>query len=336
MARNMRRPCLTLLTLGWLQAISASAGALHGVPVRNEDPYPAWRAAAAQTLAARGDADSLATAAALTFLGSPSRSRTEAARASSAALELAVKASEMAPDNPAIAWLRLQLCTGAPGCDIRATATTMRWIAADNSAAWLPTLTAAQRDKDTMEIDRVLAGMAQGRHFDLYDNRSTVLMYDALRRARSQLPAHYIESDLARMTEATGIANSAVLPTFSPLINVCREAAQGSERRDACLTTARILQHADTVMAQLVGFAIEKRLLPADAREQRTIAERRRVLEWRVTTTNQSDARTMPWLKNVGARLRIAKMRAMPREEDVCVALLREHRLPLDPPELRQ
>jgi hypothetical protein len=35
------------------------------------------------------------------------------------------------------------------------------------------------------------------------------------------------------------------------------------------------------------------------------------------------------------ARERIAEMRAAPREEDVDIAFLRKHRLPLDPPEER-
>jgi hypothetical protein len=329
----MQRRCVKVLAVGLLHAVSAAAGGTpHGGQSKREDAYPAWRAAAAHTLAARGDAGSLATAAALTYLGPPSRSKAESAKAATTALELAVKASELAPNNPAINWLRLQLCTGAPACDIRDAATTMRWVAADNGAAWLPTLTVAQRDKDSMELDRVLAGMAQGTRFDLYDNRSAVMMFDALRRARNQLSPDYLKSDDARLTEAIGIANAVVLPSFSPLINACREATAGSERREACLTTAKTMERADTVMAQLVGFAIERRLTPADAKEQRTIAERRRLLEWRMAAANQSEA-PVPWLKNARARSRIAKMRTMPREEDLYIALLREHKIPLDPPE---
>jgi len=95
---------------------------------------------AARVLEARGDARSLATAAALTFAGPPSRSKADTARAASAALEIAVRASELEPNDPVTAWLRLKLCSDAPGCDIRDAATTMRWVDADNGAAWLPTL----------------------------------------------------------------------------------------------------------------------------------------------------------------------------------------------------
>jgi hypothetical protein len=307
---------------------------LHGIAAAkvDSDAFPAWRAEAARTLAARGDANSLATAAALTFLGPPSRSKADAAKAASAALELALRASELAPNSSAISWLRLQLCTAAPGCDIREAATTMRWVAADNGVAWIPTLAAAQKEKDTMEMDRALDGMAQGEHFDLYGNRATVMIFDSLRRARKQLPPAYLNSDFARLTEALGIANAVVIPSFSPLINACREAALGSDRRASCLTLAKTMQHADAVMAQLVGFAIEKRLSPADARQLRTLAERRRLLEWRVAAANRADSTLLPWL-NSRARSRIAKMRAMPREEDVCIAILREHNKSLAPPE---
>jgi hypothetical protein len=132
-----------------------------------------------------------------------------------------------------------------------------------------------------------------------------------------------------------GIAGAVVMPSFSPLINACREAA-AAERREACLKLSKTMQRADAVMAQLVGFAVEKRLTPADGKELRVIVERRRLLEWRVSAANQSDTPLLPWLRNARARSRLAKMRAMPREEDLCIALLREHGLPLDPPEDRR
>jgi hypothetical protein len=57
------------------------------------------------------------------------------------------------------------------------------------------------------------------------------------------------------------------------------------------------------------------------------------LLEWRTASAKVADTPLLPWLRNARARSRLAKMRALPREEDVCIALLREHRMPLDPPE---
>jgi hypothetical protein len=330
----VKKPCLTVLALLLYGAVAgAASSAQHAGAVKSEiDSYAVWRAAAARTLAARGDASSLATAAALTFLGPASRPKTETGKAAASALEFAIKASVRAPNNPAISWLRLRLCMNSPGCDIREAATTMRWLAADNAAAWLPTLNVAQRDKDTMEVDRVLASMAEGSHFDVYLNPSAALMFGALKRARGQLAPRYLPSDAARLTEAVGIATAAVVPSFSPLINACRDPAADAERRETCVKLSRTMQHADAVMAQLVGFALDRRLNPGDAKEMRTVAERRRVLEWRVATANEADAAVLPSLKNSLARARAAKMRKLAREEDVSIAILKEHKLPLEPP----
>jgi hypothetical protein len=292
--------------------------------------YPAWRAAAARTLAARNDAHSLATAAALTFVGPATRSRAETTKAASAALEFAIKASELAPDDAPLSWLRLQLCAAAAGCDIRDAATTMRWIDADNGAAWIPTLAAAQKERDDVEIDRVLADMAQGTRFALYGDHTTVLYYDSLRRVRGNGPSDYLKSDLTRLNEAVELATATTVPSFSPLINACRDTAD-SERREPCLKVAKTMQRADAVLAQQVGFAMEKRLAPPDSKESRLVLERRRLLEWRVAAANQSDEAALPWLRNARARSRIAKMRVLPREEDVYIAILRERKLPLEP-----
>lgn len=322
---------VTLVVL-YSSPVSATTAAA-GVPARSElDTYTLWRAQAAHTLGMRHDSASLATAAALTFVGAPWRTKAEVARAATSAVDYAARASDLAPDNAAITWLRLHLCANAIACDTRDAATTMRWVDADNAAAWLPTLAAAQKDRDALQVDRILTDMAQGRRFDIYGNLTTVMMFDALHRARSSLPARYAASDLTRLTEAIGVAGAAIVPSFSPLINACRDTAS-PERRETCVKLSKIMQRGDAVMTQLVGFAIERRLTAADSKEQKGLDERRRLLEWRVSSANMADTPLLPWLRNARARMRLAKMRALPREEDVCIALLREHGLPLEPPE---
>ena len=323
----MIKRCLPVLTLVWMQ----SALALPSDPSSVSPPkYPAWRASAAQALARRGDASSLATAAAVAFVAAEDKGRTDAAKP---AVELAARASELEPEDASIGWLRLELCAGTPGCDIRDAATTLRWIDADNGAVWLPTLAAAQRDRDTVEVDRVLQDMARGTRFDFYWNRTVVLLFDTLRRVRGDFPPQYLTSDLARLSEAMMLAGAEIVPPLAPLAAACRDAAtNGTERRESCMRLAKLMQHADTTGAQIAGFNLEKRMTSPDSREARAIAERRRVLEWRVTTARQTDSPTLPWLTNALARGRIAQMRASPREEDVDIAILRERRLPLEPP----
>jgi hypothetical protein len=316
-----------LLALVWMQSGLALAS---GSPQISPPKYPAWRAAAAQALIGRGDASALATAAALTFVATEDKARADAAKR---AVELAARASELEPDNASIGWLRLELCAGTPGCDIRDAATTLRWIDADNGAVWLPTLAAAQHDRDTVEIDRVLQDMARGTRFDFYWNRTVVLLFDTLRRTRGDFPSQYLPSDLARLSEAMMLAGAEIVPPLAPLAAACRDAAaNAAERHESCMKLAKLMQRADTTGAQMAGFNLEKRMTSPDGREARAIAERRRVLEWRITTARQTDSPTLPWLTNALARGRIAQMRASPREEDVDIAILRERRLPLEPP----
>jgi hypothetical protein len=321
-------------TMAWeLSAAQDPAGAAFAAGTTPSNRYPVWRSAAAQTLSARKDANSLATAAALSFLG-PARPKGDVASAKLAAVDLAAKASDLDPDNAGIGWLRLQLCAATAGCDIRDPATTMRWVDADNSAVWMATLAAAQRDKDAEEVTRVLLEMAQGSRFDIYRNRTIVLLFDTLKQAEHDLPAGYVPSDLSRLSEAMAVAGAETVPAFAPLLTACREVS-GTERRENCLKLSRLMQHGDTVAVQMAGLTIEKRLWPQDSKDARAVAERRRTLEWRVSAASEYDAPALPWLTNALARARVREMRTTPREEDVDIAILRRHKIPLEPLESR-
>jgi hypothetical protein len=298
-----------------------------------DDKYLTLRAEAAATLSTRADANSLATAAALRYAGG-SGAKTVSLSLKQSALELAARASELAPLDASIGWLHLQLCSGTPTCDIRDAATVLRWVDADNGAAWLQTLAVAQKDRDGTEVDRILADMARAARFDLYWNRIVVLMVDVLEAARDQLPGAFAGSDSARLTTVNGIAGSEIIPPFAALVEACRDSNAAAERRELCMKLSKTMQRGDTIVAQMVGFSIEKHLLAPDSREARAIAERRHVLEWRVAAAAKFDNPLLPWTKNARARARLAEMRAKLREEDVCIAILREHRMALDPPEV--
>ena len=282
----------------------------------------ALRREAVQALILRADADSLAAAAALSFKQATSPS----------ALELAVSASELAPQSAVIGWLHLQLCVETPACDFRDVATVLRWVDADNGASWLPILASAYRERDWLEVDRVIADMAQTKRFDLYSNRLVVLIADALYKARSALPRGFAASDAQRLDLADGIAEE-IVPPFASLSESCRAAAVGSERREACLKLSRIMQRGDAMVAQVAGFGIEKHLVAPDSKEGRAAAERRRVLDWRAMMAARADSGVLPWLKNARARKRLAQMRASSRQEDLFVAILREHKMALEPAE---
>jgi hypothetical protein len=270
---------------------------------------------AIRVLILRADTDSIAAAAALSYRQDTSPS----------ALELAVSAAELAPQNPVIGWLHLQLCVATPSCDFRDVATVLRWIDADNGASWLPLLAAAYKDRDATEVDRIIDDMAQTKRFDVYWNPLVVLVADALNKARADLPHGFAASDAERFEIASGIAGE-LLPPFTSLLDSCRSAGAASERREACLRLSRIMQHGDAIAAQMAGFGLEKRLVAADSKEGRALNERRRLLEGRVAAAARADS-PLPWLKNARARKQLARMRARPRQEDVDLAILREHKM---------
>jgi hypothetical protein len=318
-----------ILGIAMSQPVAALATTAPGVKSASPaDKFQVWRNEAVRALAARNDANSVATAAALSFTSSFATPA-----AAPTALQLIARASDMAPESAAIGWLHLQLCATAPACDSRDAATVLRWVDADNAAAWLAELSTAQKDKDTVEVERVLADMARGTRFDLYYNQIMVMMFDALSGVRHQLPGGVVASDTARLTALAGVANAEIIPAFSSLIDACREAAPRSERREDCVKLAKIMQTGDTVIVQMVGFGIERRLIPADSKEAKSLAERRHLLEWRMSAAGKLDSSILPWTQSARTRTRLAAMRLRPREEDVCIALLREHKLPLEPAE---
>jgi hypothetical protein len=323
---------LLILCIALSHAAAASATAAPAQSAGSEAyKFQAWRNEAVRALSARPDANSLATAAALSFTNSFT-----APAAAPVALQLIARASDLAPDSAAIGWLHLQLCTAAPGCDSRDVATVLRWVDPDNGAAWLSQLSTAYNDRDTIEVDRVLGDMAHGTRFDLYYNQLMVLMFDALTAVRRELPGGVVASDAAKLAALSGVANAEIIPPLSPLIDSCRESSASGERREDCLKLAKIMQKGDTVIVQMVGFSIEKRLVPADSKEARSLAERRHLLEWRTGAAGKLDASILPWTQNAHARTRLAEMRRRPREEDVCIALLRKNKMALEPAEIHR
>jgi len=211
----------------------------------------------------------------------------------------------------------------------------MRWLDPDNAAAWLPTLAAALRDRDIVEVDRVLADMAQGERFDIYWNRIVVIMFDALKGVSKSLPRRAVASDAARLELVVGVAAAEFVPAFAPLLEACHDSRPGTERRESCQKIAKNMQQGDTIMTEIAGLNIEKRFVASDGREFRALAERRRVLDWRISTADLVDTTMLPGLRNARARRRVARMRRLRRDEDVLLAILREQGLPIEPPEVK-
>ncbi len=381
------KPCIIALIASLLAAGAPriAAATVAAAPAAKD---PVWGAKVVRALAARADANSLATAAALSFyelssqhrtsaalvapvattptpasaasalaqapahgqvpapgqapagtaatttaLGPPSLAPAPVALPAPAYLDFITRASELAPQDAALSWLRLQLCAATPGCDARDVGTVLRWVDPDNSAAWIWSLATAEKDKDTVEVDRILSDMAEGKRFDVYYNPIMVLMYDALGKVRRELPGAIARSDLARLTALSAVLSAEITPPVPPLVNACREAGNAGGRREDCLRVAKIMQGGDTIIVQMVGFGIERRFLAPDSKETKSLLDRRRLLEWRAAAAAKLDFVVLPWSQRARTRARLAQMRLSRREEDVCIALLQKYGIALEPEE---
>ena len=186
----MIKRCLPALALvvdaarRWRSALGSpeSHGALRRTSIRPGGP-PRRRSSPAAAMR-----NSLAAAAALSFVGPGATAQRGPGGGQAAPWIWPPTPASSIPTDPSIGWLRLQLCASTAGCDIRDAATTMRWVDADNGAVWLPTLAAAQKDKDPVggRPDPCRHGPRSSR-FDFYWNPTVVLLFDGLKQARAAI-----------------------------------------------------------------------------------------------------------------------------------------------------
>jgi hypothetical protein len=287
--------------------LATPAGA-RANPGNDARQYAAWKTEAARTLAAREDANSQATAAVLLYVTPSLESRARAQP-----WDLVTRAARIAPTNRAIGWLSLRICEGTLGCDVPDAATTVRWLDADNAAAWLPT-------------------MALGKRFDIYWNPAIVMMFDTLKSAAASLPRGRAETDALRYQLVLDIAAATLTPTLTPLANACREGSGPPQRHESCMKVGAIMQAGDTLSVQSLAYSIQTHLAPPETKLGRNLAERRKALDWRRGEFSKFGLPFLPWSKNRWALRRMDLMRQYSREEDLMIAVLREHRVPLDPP----
>ena len=285
-----------------------------------------WSTQSASILESRGDPASLATAALLLKSFNPT-----SADAGQHAVALAQAATQAAPADPAIGWIRLRVCETTPGCDVPEAATSVRWLDAENAAAWLSTLEHAQRDRDSNATERALSGMAQGKRFHFYWNPGITLINDSVRTAALPARPGSSTAPYARLLDIVGWAAGLLPANLQSLFDACKETADFAARRDHCLKIAMVLQTADTVIAQLAGYSLLHRLSAPESKESRNALERRRVLEWRVAQSGKFDSAFLPWSRSRLAQHRFDLMRRFEREEDCIDAILSEHHIALDP-----
>lgn len=229
-----------------------------------EEAEKAQRRALAEALVARGDAGSLATSAMLYhLLGEGSK-----------AVEISGRAARSAQDAAHLAWLELGMCLEHRGCDPTPAARRLLTVDPGNGVAFLHE--APEEGAAPARMNQFLERLAQADRLDTHWNRLLAAGYDALEaidgRKGGDIGAD--ESYDGRGDVISVVAATALLDVTSFFHACTAEAMVDSTRRDACLRVARVLQGSDTILAEVMGLALEKRAWERGSREHRAVSER--------------------------------------------------------------
>ena len=217
----------------------------------------------AATLAGRSDADSLAAAALM-----------RASKQHDTALQLIAKATAAAPARADLAWLHVQICAMAPGCDPEPLDARLRSIDPANSVGWLGPLARASVAGDEVRVDEALAGIGRSERTQVYWTVLQSRLIPAVRDTPAMDPSDALWSVLGPLA-------SIPFPPMKGVLGACKEDRLGREgRRASCREVARVLQRSDTYLMEMIGVAVAKRAWPADSAEAQAALEARRAYEY--------------------------------------------------------
>lgn len=202
------------------------------------------------TLVAQGDADSFAAAALLEYRGSTTRR-----------LELMTQAASLAPDRPALAWLHVAICHQVPTCDAGPLEARLAAVDPQNGVASFGAIQRSTAGNDPASLARALSAVAQSERVDLYWGPLIHDLTLAVDRTH-QWPVS------EAMTSVTGILAGESIPPLSSVSNACKgPALESPDRVETCRGVARALMRGDTLVVEMIGFAIGKRVWTADSPE---------------------------------------------------------------------
>jgi hypothetical protein len=176
-------------------------------------------------------------------------------RAGSGASEAVVQLAATTTD-PRLYSLAYGLCHSAPpppaGCSGISLA---RWTEIDggNGITWLALLGQARARGDAAGVQAAMTGLASATRIDLY-------FFSAAGAVASHAPQD--DGDLAPVAdlaaEAMGRSAALVLPSFQPLIQVCRAQSGGDEElARACRSISDVMvAHSDNLLSRSIGGAL--------------------------------------------------------------------------------
>ncbi len=269
---------------------------------------------AATDLRKRRDADSLAAAALFSVRSDPVD-----------ALRLIGRARTVAPDRPELTLLHVHICVRATGCDPKPIESEMRKQDPTNAIGWSGNLSRASEVKDEDALDDAIAAAGRARQFNSYFMALVVRLSEATAKSKSMPLSDAI---IAVAGELAGFG----LPDYTSVSKGCAvERLQRPGLLESCRLLAASLMAGDTIIAEMIGVAIAKRVWPVDSPQWQTAVEARRVSKYRSAALSNHES-TGDWDEaNAADYLDLIKVHR--REQDAVIAQLLAHDIDPKPPD---
>jgi hypothetical protein len=240
------------------------------------------------------------------------------------------RAASLAPDDALVQWLAAtRLLAAHEEARAAISIETLIRLEPDNASVWALALSLAASRNDSAATDDALAHMAQSTRADEHIAdalHAWLAAYESHPRPLSAF-ANPAEAGAAPFVDAMAKATAVALPSYQPIVQAC--STEGSHRREACATAARVmLYHATSLASRRLGFAL-LRTLGGDVVTADDLAARRE-LAW--INTNAGRASGFSDLDRLAIEAHREDWRALGDEYEIMQRALHRAGLPAEAP----
>ncbi|MFT3905139.1 MAG: hypothetical protein QM718_02370 [Steroidobacteraceae bacterium] len=304
-----------------LSALAATAAGCHSISPQREQVSETRTRSAALTLEAQGDAESLAAAALLYF---PDGHQADAAATNRHRLNLLNRAVALDPTRAEFVWLQLHACGTVPQCNPEPMERRLRQLDPGNGIAWFGAVTRAYRSGDASALDATLESLARTGRMDIYWNRVVAELASKATGAGALSPSSSVAAIIGSLA-------AEAIPAYSALSDACKGAELARPgRTEVCRSIAGSLQNSDTLITQMMGVAIAKRVWEENSPQWLAAQEARRLYEYRSKMGTRVEFRQDS--SDDDARRYLELCRTYRSEQDVLLAQLERAGINPTPP----
>jgi BlaR1 peptidase M56 len=281
-------------------ALAAVVAVAVLAPLRLSESGETRQRRAAELLAKRTDADSLAAAG---LLG--------AGKHSDLSLRLIAQASLVAPERADLVWLHMQYCQANASCDPEPLEKRLRSLDEQNGAGWFGALVRASKRGDEEAKSATLAAIARSGRVDIY---WTTLIAHLSRAAASTKAVSLQEA----MVDVIGVLAAQALPAYTDVSKSCNgERLTRDDGVEVCRGIANSLMNGDTLITEMIGISVAKRAWLENSPKWVEAAEAQRIGHSRLQLMGDSEV----WLR-AHATDYLHLLEQHRREQDVMKAVL--------------